>query len=182
MDPTPGAASVAAYNTSSSADAGNGGNTTGYAAAAASNATTYDPTTENDALSSYLLVTCASLSAALILWRLSFQLVKYVREVTCLNNDTQRYFATESSNLSFFKRNILYAPIFRKRHNREFQLSSAINVGTLPTRLQLVFIVGYFATNVAFSVIDIDFTTAGGAATFRNRTGTLAVANMVWLP
>lgn len=137
--------------------------------------------TQNEALSKYLFVTCAAVSAILIAWRALNIVVKYIRTVTCLGNDTQRYHAIPSRKLAFFKRNILYAPIFRKRHNREFQLSSAINVGTLPTRIQLVFLVGYLATNIAFCLIDIPFagSFSAAAASFRNRTGTLAVVNMV---
>jgi hypothetical protein len=141
----------------------------------------YDPNAESAALSNYLLVTCAAISAALIAWRLSNVVVKYVRTITCLRNDTQRYFAMPSEKTAFFKRYILYSPIFRKRHNREFQLSSAITVGTLPTRLQLLFLVGYVVTNVAFCVIDIPFAASFSvaAAQLRNRTGSLAVVNMV---
>ncbi|KAF3059220.1 Ferric/cupric reductase transmembrane component 2 [Daldinia childiae] len=71
--------------------------------------------------------------------------------------------------------------MFRKRHNREFQLSSAINVGTLPTRFQFLFLVGYFATNIAFCVIHIPFAEsfADACKQLRNRSGTLAVANMI---
>jgi hypothetical protein len=140
-----------------------------------------DPNQETDALSNYILFICASVSAALIIWRLVNVLSRYLRTITSLNNETQRYFITESQNLSFFKRNLLYAPIFRKRHNREFQLSTAINVGTLPTRVQLIFLVGYLATNVAFCVVDIPFAGSFNAAAgiLRNRTGSLAIVNMV---
>ena len=141
----------------------------------------YDPEAENEALSKYLLVTCASLSAALIIWRLVSVAVRHLRTMACLQSDTQRYFAVESSKLSLAKKHLLYAPIFRKRHNREFQLSSAITVGTLPTRFQLLFLVGYVATNVAFCVISIPFAGSFSAAAsmVRQRTGSLAVVNMV---
>lgn len=135
----------------------------------------------NDMLSGYLLLVLGCISAALIIWRLSTGLSKYVRHVSCLNNDTQKYFARAGAKWSWFKKNIQYSPILSKRHNREFQLSSAINVGTLPTRLQLVFLLGYFSTNVAFCVMGIDFSQPVGASAtvFINRTGTLAVANMI---
>ncbi|KAL9943668.1 hypothetical protein D7B24_008855 [Verticillium nonalfalfae] len=135
----------------------------------------------NASLSNYLYYVMTGCSIVLIAWRLSTQLHRYVRTVACLKNDSQRYFAEASTKLSFFKKNVMYAPIFSKRHNREFQLSSAVNVGTLPTRLQLVFLFGYFASNVAFSVIDIPFaaTYDDAARAFRNRTGVLAVVNMI---
>lgn len=135
----------------------------------------------NDMLSGYLLLVLGCISAALVIWRLSTGLSRYIRHVSCLTNDTQTYFARAGSKWSWFKKNVQYSPIFSKRHNREFQLSSAINVGTLPTRLQLVFLLGYFSTNVAFCVMGIDFSKPVGASAtvFINRTGTLAVANMI---
>ena len=88
----------------------------------------------------YIFVICGSLVAALVVWRVGLESVKYVRTLTCLNNDTQLYFRLPSEAFASFKKHVLYAPIFRKRHNREFQLSAAVNVGTLPTRLQLLFL------------------------------------------
>lgn len=132
-------------------------------------------------LSNYLLVVLGSISVVLLAYRLTMLLIRYVRTVTCLYNDTQRYFAEGSERYSWFKRNVQYSPILSKRHNREFQLSSALNVGTLPTRLQLVFLLGYFATNVAFCVMTIDYSgdlkTVAGLV--RNRTGYLSVMNMI---
>lgn len=135
----------------------------------------------NEELTSYLYYIFTGVSVLLIAWRLSTYLTRYVRTVVCLKNDTQVYFARASQRVSFFKRNILYAPILGKRHNREFQLSSAVNVGTLPTRLQLVFIAGYFASNIAFSIVDLPWaeTYDDAARAFRNRTGVLSVVNMV---
>ncbi|KAI1659671.1 ferric reductase NAD binding domain-containing protein [Daldinia decipiens] len=141
----------------------------------------WTPAMENESLSNYLLVVCAALSLGLIIWRITTALQKYVRTVTSLTNDTQRYFARPSTKFAWIKKNLLYAPMFRKRHNREFQLSSAINVGTLPTRFQFLFLVGYFATNIAFCVIHIPFAEsfADACKQLRNRSGTLAVANMI---
>ncbi|KAK4123505.1 hypothetical protein N657DRAFT_573166 [Parathielavia appendiculata] len=132
-------------------------------------------------LSHYLLLVLGAISAALLAWRFTTLLVRYVRTVTCLHNDTQRYFAQPSEKYSWFKKNVQYAPILSKRHNREFHLSSAVNVGTLPTRMQLVFLLGYLATNVAFCVMTIEFSGSlkQVAALVRNRTGYLAVVNMI---
>jgi len=161
----------------SSAGAAHGGGGTGQGAATSS----VDPDVVNEMLSNYLLLVLGVISVALLAWRFTMLLVRYVRTVTCLHNDTQRYFAQPSEKYSWFKRNVQYAPILSKRHNREFRLSSALNVGTLPTRLQLVFLLGYFATNVAFCVMTIDFSGSlkQVAGLVRNRTGYLSVVNMV---
>lgn len=170
-------ASSAAGAAATSAAAGNGGGGNGQAEATSS----VDPDVVNEMLSHYLLIVLGAISAALVIWRLTILLVRYVRTVACLHNDTQRYFAQPSEKYSWLKKNVVYAPIFGKRHNREFQLSSALNAGTLPTRLQLVFLLGYLATNVAFCVMTIDFSGefTKVAGLVRNRTGYLAVVNMI---
>lgn len=135
----------------------------------------------NDAFYNYLFIVCASMIAFMFLWRVTIEGIKYVRTLTCLANDTQRYYAIPSAKWASFKKHILYAPIFSKRHNREIQLSSALNVGTLPTRFQLFVLAGYFGTNVAFCVISIDWNQsyATAAKELRNRTGILSVVNMI---
>ncbi|KAL1839028.1 hypothetical protein VTJ49DRAFT_1928 [Mycothermus thermophilus] len=157
---------------------GGGGGAPGGPAAAKSS---LDPDVVNEMLSHHLLLVLGVIAVMLLSYRLAMLAVRYVRTVVCLNNDTQRYFAIPNEAHAWFKRNIQYAPILRKRHNREFQLSSALNMGTLPTRLQLVFLLGYLAANVAFCVITIDWSgpLRQVAALVRNRTGYLAVVNMI---
>lgn len=136
---------------------------------------------ENVLLSNYLYYVIGSVALALIVWRISTWIVRYTRQVSSLNNETQRYFAKENSKWMWFKRELQYAPIFRKRHNREIQISSAINVGTLPSRLQLVLLAGYCATNILFCVwkIPLHKNFDSVASQLRNRTGVLSVVNMV---
>ncbi|KAF2261730.1 hypothetical protein CC78DRAFT_469567 [Lojkania enalia] len=119
--------------------------------------------------------------SAFILYQIVFHLVRYLRTMACLNNETQRYFATPHALYAWFKKNFLDAPLFRTRHHREFKLSTAINVGTLPSRLQMFLLVGYFATNVGFCAWSIDWSQpySNVAREFRNRTGILAVMNMI---
>lgn len=135
----------------------------------------------NQVFYNYLFIVCASLVAIMAVWRVVLESVKYVRTLTCLNNPTQRYFSRPSETFASFKEKLLYAPIFRKRHNREFQLSTAVNIGTLPTRFQLLFLISYFGTNITLFIASIhwdqDFATVSGE--FRNRSGILAVVNMV---
>lgn len=160
-------------------------NTTG--AAAAQNATTaaassaFNPALENQLLAKYLLLIIGSVAIAMFLQRAIYAMLRHVRTVTSLQNETQRYYARADPQMSWIKRNLVYAPVFHKRHNREIQMSSAVNIGTLPTRLQLAFLAAYFGTNVAFCLIDIqlhsNFSTA--AAQLRNRSGVLSVVNMV---
>jgi hypothetical protein len=140
---------------------------------------------EADALShnfyDYVFIVLSALIVVMAIWRVSIELSKYVRTLTCLNDERQAYFVKPSATFASFKKHILYAPIFSRRHNREFQLSAAVNVGTLPTRVQLLFILAYIGSNVAYCVVSIDWSqpTLTVSKELRNRTGVLAVANLV---
>ncbi|POR34242.1 Ferric/cupric reductase transmembrane component 2 [Tolypocladium paradoxum] len=79
------------------------------------------------------------------------------------------------------KKHLIYAPLFRKRHNREFRLSSAVNVGTLPSRLHSVLLFLYLGSNAAY-MLALDWAVENKyafCAELRGRSGTLAVVNMV---
>lgn len=135
----------------------------------------------NEDLSHYLLIICGAVSVAVITWKITDVATKYIRTIVGANSDNQRYFSRPSVHAARAKRHLLYAPVLSKRHNREIQISSALNVGTLPTRFQLLFLMAYFATNVAFCVIDIPYANdyAEVAGLIRNRAGVLSVVNMV---
>lgn len=75
------------------------------------------------------------------------------------------------------KKHLLYAPLLKKRHNRAFRLS----LGTLPTRLFMMLMVLYLASNVAY-LLQLRLSNPNRyalLAELRGRSGTLAVANMV---
>jgi hypothetical protein len=104
-----------------------------------------------------------------------------IRLLVSMNTENQRFFATPSSEwIPWAKKHILYSPLFRVRHNREFQLSTAINIGTLPTRFQTFFLVGYLVGNIVFCVYKLDYSvTATMLGELRNRTGVMSTVNMV---
>ncbi|PFH62791.1 hypothetical protein XA68_11803 [Ophiocordyceps unilateralis] len=81
------------------------------------------------------------------------------------------------------KKHLLYAPLLRKRHNREFRPLPAVSFGTLPSRPYAILMVVYLAVNVAaMSVLQLNKGNPNGyavVAELRGRSGTLAVANMV---
>ena len=115
------------------------------------------------------------------MYQVIFHFVRYIRTVACLNNETQRYFAKPHVLFAWFKKNCLEAPLFGTRHHREFKLSAAIGVGTLPSRLQTFLLLGYFSTNVGFCFWSIDFSGdySKVAGEFRNRTGIMSTINMI---
>lgn len=172
-----------AWSAQNQAGAGSHGNKQGSGNSSTSSEaeSTFNYDAMNSDLTTYLLIICASVSVTVVLWKSLEWVDKYTRKIASLGHDRQRYFAIPSPTLSWIKRHLLYAPIFRKRHNREIQLSSAINVGTLPTRFQLAFLFSYFVTNAVFCVIHIPFagTFTEAAEDLRNRSGMLAVVNMI---
>lgn len=79
------------------------------------------------------------------------------------------------------KKHLIYAPLWNKRHNREFRLSSAINVGTLPSRFQSIIVTIYIASNVIYMFF-LNWKNENKfafCAELRGRSGTLAMVNMV---
>ncbi|PVH92115.1 ferric reductase [Periconia macrospinosa] len=162
--------------------AGGAGGAKGGAAggAAAKGPTVYDKNNLN--VQHYLGRIWYAFVAAFALYHLIFFFVRYIRTVACLSNDTQRYFAVPHTMFANFRRHFLNAPLFRQRHHREFKISTAINVGTLPSRLQTLMLVGYFATNVGFCFWRIDYRNSNYgeiAGALRNRSGILSVMNCI---
>ncbi|KAI0886235.1 ferric reductase like transmembrane component-domain-containing protein [Annulohypoxylon maeteangense] len=80
-----------------------------------------------------------------------------------------------------FKKNLLYAPLWKKRHNREIKLSSAVTIGTLPSRLHSVILAIYILSNVGYMFYEDWFqeNRYALAAQIRGRSGTLSLVNMV---
>ncbi|KAF2139531.1 uncharacterized protein K452DRAFT_231997 [Aplosporella prunicola CBS 121167] len=135
---------------------------------------------QNIALSYYIGWTWLACITALMAYTAGITFVRYVRGVACLNQPAQRYFHTPNDLYGKFKRYLFDAPLLRTRHHKEFKMSNAVNVGTLPGRLQMIYLVGYFATNVAFCVLWIDWSTETAISkVLRNRTGVLCVMNML---
>ncbi|KAI1760946.1 ferric reductase like transmembrane component-domain-containing protein [Hypoxylon sp. FL1150] len=79
------------------------------------------------------------------------------------------------------KKHLIYAPLWKKRHNREIRLSSAISIGTLPSRLHFVILGVYLLSNIIYMFSE-NWSQENGyalAAEIRGRSGTLALVNMV---
>jgi predicted ferric reductase len=122
----------------------------------------------------------------MLVYRWTTELLRHIRRIANLNHGTssdgrQKYFSIPDEKWARFKKQFIVAPLFRKRHNKEFKLSAALNVGTLPSRAQTFFLLGYFVMNIVTAALHIDWhgdtvTWLGEAC---DRTGTLAVLNMI---
>lgn len=127
------------------------------------------------------LIALAGFVFVLLLYRIVLYVVHHIRTLACLTNDTQRYFAIPNTEWNSFKLHLIHAPLFKSRHRRELRLSSALNMGTLPTRFQSTLLTIVLATNVLLCVYGIPW---HGSQTeilsmIRNRTGSIAVANLI---
>lgn len=132
-----------------------------------------------EAYVNYVFVIFAVAIALVLLWRIPSTWIRHRRQ-KCSVNDAP----SQSSTISAaFKKHVLYAPIFRRRKNRAMVVkpSSNINLGTLPTRLEALFILAYVGTNMLCMFNDIDYTAKTGPLLYviRNRSGAVATANMV---
>ncbi|KAI9369758.1 ferric reductase like transmembrane component-domain-containing protein [Aspergillus egyptiacus] len=131
-----------------------------------------------------ILVSVIGVAFALFCGRIAQLSHAYLRHISSLTASSrgQNFWSIEDSQLwANIKKNVLYAPLGKKRHNREIQLSSAVNVGTLPSRFQTVIIVLYVASQIAYCAL-LDYNEnvkAALVAELRGRSGTLAVLNMV---
>ncbi|KAL8688086.1 MAG: hypothetical protein Q9218_005911 [Villophora microphyllina] len=137
-------------------------------------------TVDNYRFARYTLSTLAALIFCLFVYRIVIQSIRYIRTLTCLNNDTQKYFKMPNLAFGAVKQHLLYAPLFRRRHNREIHLG-IFHLGYIPTRVQSLFLAGVIAMNVTLSVWGIEWngTRAAALSHLRNRTGTLSVVNMI---
>ena len=96
--------------------------------------------------------------------------------------ERSQYWETDKTRIwPWLKKNLLYAPLKNKRHNREFALSTALNVGTLPSRLHTTILASYFICNATYCLY-LDYHNKPQAAVLaelRGRTGHLAMVNML---
>lgn len=93
----------------------------------------------------------------------------------------QRYFMHNRTELwPWIKKNLLYAPLWRNRHNREIQITQAVSMGTLPSRFHTVLLLLYVASNVAYClVLDWSHPSYAVIAEMRGRSGVLAALNLI---
>ena len=135
----------------------------------------------NNMLFSYcILIALGGLVVIMVVYQIAIHSVRYIRTLTCLNNDSQRYFRVPNPVFGWFKNHVLYAPLFRHRHQKLLHIGP-VETGLLPTRFQTLLLVGIITMNVVLCAYGIEWN--GPLITklkhLRNRFGTLAVVNMI---
>ncbi|KAF3933604.1 hypothetical protein ABW19_dt0207442 [Dactylella cylindrospora] len=139
----------------------------------------------NDTFSKGLFTTSCILLVFFFGIRLLIDAARHVRLLVLMGTDgsprSQRYWSKPGHYAWKFKKYLWYAPIWKHRHNTEIQLSKAISIGTLPTRLHAFILAIYVVSNVIYCTLLLDYSKpkAELVAEFRGRTGVLAVVNMV---
>ncbi|KAJ5818507.1 hypothetical protein N7474_004098 [Penicillium riverlandense] len=135
----------------------------------------------NDDLARISLLALGCAAAAMYVWQLGFRFSGHLRRLSSFSDDRQRYFMSAHETFARLKEHLIYAPLFRTRHNREFQLSQAVNMGNLPSRFHALLISGIIAMNVALCVVTVPYRSTEDtvAGVIRNRTGTMATVNLI---
>lgn len=116
--------------------------------------------------------------------RLAELFVAYIRTIYCMTRTAaqQTYYTLDHFPLwSWLKKNLIYAPLFKKRHNRELQISSVVNYGTLPGRIHFLLLFVYALSQIIYCVM-LDWKTSEKGklmAELRGRSGILATVNMI---
>ncbi|KAJ5758803.1 hypothetical protein N7520_005959 [Penicillium odoratum] len=135
----------------------------------------------NDDLARYTLLALGCAAAAYYIWQLTVRFSDHLRKLSTFGDDNQRYFVPAHEKFSWIKNHLIYAPLFRNRHNRELQLSQAINMGTLPSRFHGLLVAGVVGMNVILCLVTIPYASeeSTAAGIVRNRTGTMATVNLI---
>ncbi|PKS09535.1 hypothetical protein jhhlp_004152 [Lomentospora prolificans] len=108
----------------------------------------------------------------------------HIRQVSSMSvaGERQNFWKySQWSWLPTFKRHFLYAPLWKKRHNREIKLSAAMNMGTLPSRFHFVLLSILIGSNIIYMFV-LNWQNENMysfCAELRGRSGTLSMVNMV---
>ena len=133
-----------------------------------------------------LYLTIGAICLTVLLVRLAQQATGYLRMVTTASASPERQRYWKNEPIAWWpsiKKNFLYAPLIHVRHNREFQISAAVNVGTVPGRLHTVLLTLYLISNIVYTCW-LDYSNPNHAAMtaeLRGRSGHLSVLNMIAL-
>ncbi|KAF1816080.1 hypothetical protein P152DRAFT_388836 [Eremomyces bilateralis CBS 781.70] len=137
--------------------------------------------TLNRSLVKDMYIAWSSIILALAIFTVVLFSSRYMRLIASVGTNQQAFFLLRNTTWGSVKRHLLDAPLFRKRHHREFKLSSVMNMGTLPSRFQMLFLIGYFSFQMLFCFYNIEWH-AGQETILKqliSRTGILSVMNML---
>lgn len=132
------------------------------------------------------IITFCALIVFVVFLSLLRQYIAYLRLVRHAGSpwhaaDRQQFWQQNRSEWwPWLKQHFFYAPLGKVRHNREFQFSTAYNMGTLPSRGHTFVLAAWFVTNMAYCLAVVyRQPVESTVAELRGRTGTLAALNLV---
>jgi hypothetical protein len=140
----------------------------------------------NDLFKILIWSSLAGLAMLILIIRLFQRWRAHMRHMTAMNlsGGQQTYWAKNRSKWWWkFKKHVLYAPLWKKRHNREFRLSSALNMGTIPGRFHTILLAAFIFSNIGY-MLALSYSREDRysvAAELRGRAGVLAMINMIAL-
>jgi len=134
----------------------------------------------NIRFSVYILIVLSAIVIVFVNYRGIILFMRYLRTLTCLSDKHQEFFKFPNHIFGWVKKHLLYAPLFKSRHGNQMHIGP-VRMGILPTRLQSLFLVGIVTMNVVLCVYGIEWDQPSkvGLRHLRNRSGTLAVVNMI---
>lgn len=124
------------------------------------------------------LFVVAGLVVVLYLWRSAVRIKHRRRSKLAMQVDDQSELSRTSSVNASLKKHVLYAPLFSKRHSREFRFLR-LHMGSVPLRLEVILLLIYLALNIAFVVVVVDWWSGFSKKMFQLKyaAGHLAVMN-----
>jgi predicted ferric reductase len=105
----------------------------------------------------------------------------YSRQLAVMGNPEHQTFWKNNRGdwWPWLKKHLIYAPLWKKRHNQEIALSSAVSVGTLPGRAHFFLLCIYSIFTLAWTLtLPYGKPRAEVIAALRGRSGVIAVFNL----
>ncbi|KAF3918465.1 hypothetical protein ABW21_db0203550 [Orbilia brochopaga] len=137
---------------------------------------------ESTTFSHWLFLSMSFIAFIVVIYRAVILIQSHLRHITSINDKIQAYWARPAPPfISKLKKNFILAPLLGSRHNEHFKIGSAGGAGIVPTRFQALFLAILLALNVGLTVGSVDWDRSRGVilSELRNRSGVLAVTNMV---
>lgn len=113
--------------------------------------------------------------------RFSEMFHSYSRQLAVMSNPEHQTFWKNNRGdwWPWLKKHVIYAPLWKKRHNQEIALSSAVNVGTLPGRAHFMLLCIYSIFTLAWTLtLPYSRPRVEVVAALRGRSGAIAVFNL----
>lgn len=136
-------------------------------------------------VSNILVATFFGLFAIVLVYRWIHQANSHMRHVVVMGRwEDQRYWMYNHTRIwPWIKKHLLYAPLGKNRHNREFKMpfTTEVGMGTLPSRFHTLLLVLYVLSNLAYCLA-LDYGHQDNTALLadlRGRSGQLAALNII---